>query len=57
VLELEEVTVSHPPSEKAVTLKFAVPLAEESRMVCDGVVTPVWVLNVSCCGKATTAFV
>lgn len=39
------------------TVTFAVPLAEDSRIVCDGVVTPVWVLNVSCCGVATTAFV
>jgi hypothetical protein len=41
------VTVSHPVSEKAVTVTFAVPLAVESRTVWTGVVTPVSVLNVS----------
>jgi len=48
-------TVSQPVSESAVTVTFSDPLAVDSRMVWDGVVTPVWVLNVSCCGVATTA--
>jgi hypothetical protein len=51
------VTVSQLLSEWAVTVTFAVPLDEESRIVWDGVVTPVWVLNVSCCGVATTVVV
>ena len=38
-----------------VTLPF--PLATESRTVWVGVVTPVWVLNVSCGGEATTVAV
>jgi len=54
---LDEATISQPVPEYAVTEMFAVPLADESSTVCDGVVTPVWVLNVSCCGVATTAFV
>lgn len=41
------VTVSQPVSEEAVTVTFAVPLAVESKTVWTGVVTPVWVLNVS----------
>jgi len=57
VVALEEVTVSHPASEWAVTATFAVPLAVESRTVWTGVVTPVWVLKVSCGGVATTVLV
>lgn len=51
------VTISQLVSEWAVTVTFAVPLDEESRIVWDGVVTPVWVLKVSCCGVATTVLV
>ncbi len=51
------VTVSQPVSEEAVTVTFAVPLAVESKTVWTGVVTPVWVLNVSWDGVAITAFV
>jgi len=57
VVALEAVATSQLPSEKAETATLAVPLAEESRTVCGGVVTPVWVLKVSCCGVATTALV
>ena len=35
----------------------AVPLDVESWIVWDGVATPGWVLNVSCCGVATTVLV
>ena len=57
VVALEEVTVSHPASEWAVTVTFAVPLAVESKTVWTGAVTPVWVLKVSCGGVATTVLV
>jgi len=36
---------------------FALPLGEESKNVWDSGATPVWVLNVSCCGVATTVLV
>lgn len=51
------VAISQPVSEIAEIETFGVPIAEESSMVWLGVVTPVWVLNVSCCGVATTALV
>jgi hypothetical protein len=51
------VTFSQPLSDWAVSVTFAVPLDEESRIVWDGVVTPVWVLKVSCWGVATTVLV
>jgi hypothetical protein len=57
VVPLCGVTVSQLVSECEVTETFTLPVVEESRIVWGGVVTPVWVLNVSCCGVATTAFV
>ena len=36
---------------------FSGPLVDESRIVCTGVVTPVWVLKVSCGGVTVIEFV